>query len=95
MSLRYTIARTLKQEYKPEDPVLDTVLDKIYSMIKRYEKLHAKMTDPNTTSVLIIATPEPLPVFGAKESLKLMKRLKINTRAIIVNRVLPNIHAKT
>ncbi len=90
VSLRYTIARTLKQEYKPEDPVLD----KIYSMIKRYEKLHAKMTDPNTTSVLIIATPEPLPVFEAKESLKLMKRLKINTRAIIVNRVLPSIHAK-
>ncbi len=85
VSLRYSMARAMGRREKPRDPVLD----KLEELHERYNSLWRKLREPQRTSVTIIATPEPLPVYEAKTTLELLESLGIRCRMIIANRILP------
>ncbi len=85
VSLRYTIAKSMGQKAEEHDPVLD----KLKSLKERYKKLYEETKDPTRTSVIVVTTPEPLPVYEAKESVRFFTQLGIKVRAVVVNKVLP------
>jgi len=85
ISLRYAMARALGREYKPHDPVLR----KLEDLHEKYKKTWNDLRDPQRTSVAIIATPEPLPIYEAKATLDLLNKLGIACRLLVVNRILP------
>ncbi len=90
VSLRYSIARSLREKVEEEDPVLD----KLENLRRRYKALYENIRDPKRTSIIIVTTPEPLPVYEAEESVKFFTQLGANTRAIIINKILPEDVAK-
>ncbi len=83
---RYAIARAIGRKVEPHDPALN----KIKQLIERYGRLGSKMRDHSHTSIILVATPEPLPVFEVESTLKLIKKLEIRPRVIVVNKVLPD-----
>jgi len=85
VSLRYAMARAMGRREEPRDPVLD----KLASLRERYEALWSMLRDPARTSVMIVATPEPLPVYEARTTLRLLESLGIKCRVIVANRILP------
>jgi len=84
VSLRYAIARAMGRREKPRDPVLD----KLEEMHARYKTLWAQMRDPARTSIAVVATPEPLPIYEAKTTIRLARELGIRCRLLVVNRIL-------
>jgi len=84
VSLRYAIARAMGRREKPRDPVLD----KLEEMHDRYKTLWAQMRDPSRTSIAVVATPEPLPIYEAQTTLQLARELGIRCRLLVVNRIL-------
>ncbi len=84
VAMRYTIAKVLKQEFEPHDPVLD----KLAELRGEYEGLAKLLRNPERAGLVLIATPEPLPVYEVKTSLRVARELGIRVEAIVVNRVL-------
>lgn len=84
ISLRYAIARALGREYKPSDPVLR----KLEELHEKYKNLAEDLRNHDRTSVAIVATPEPLPVYEAKTTLELLDRLGMRCRVLVINRIL-------
>lgn len=84
VGLRYAIARALGRDYKIHDPVLK----KLEELHEKYKKIWNELRDPRRTSVAIVATPEPLPVYEAKTTLELLEKLGISCRLLVVNRIL-------
>lgn len=85
VSLRYAMARAMGRREKPRDPVLD----KLEELHGKYSRLWGKLRDPSRTSVTIIATPEPLPVYEARTTIELLESLGVRCRMIVANRILP------
>ena len=85
VGLRYAMARAMGRKEKPRDPVLD----KLEELHSKYNSLWGKLRDPARTSVTIIATPEPLPVYEAQTTIELLESLGIQCRMIVANRILP------
>jgi len=90
VSLRYTIARSLGEKAPESDPVLN----KLKTLRDRYSELLSKMRAPNFTSIIIVTTPEPLPVYEAEEMVRFLRELEMPVRALIINKVLPTDIAK-
>ncbi len=84
VSLRYAIARAMGRKEKPRDPVLD----KLEDLGERYDNLWNSIKNPKRTSIMIVTTPEPLPVYEAKTTINLIKSHEFKCRALVVNRVL-------
>lgn len=86
LSVKYSIERIL--EGKKEQP-RDPVLDRLYELKKRYSVLRDRLVDPDNTGYVIIATPEPLPVYEARTVIDKLREMGARVDGIIVNRVIP------
>ncbi|ABM80659.1 ArsA family ATPase [Hyperthermus butylicus] len=84
VSLRYAIAQALGRKVKPSDPVLE----KLEEMKNRYTQLWDEIRNSQRTSFIIVATPEPLPVYEARMVVDKFRSEKLNVEAIVANRVL-------
>jgi arsenite-transporting ATPase len=84
VSMRYAIARVMQQEFEPHDPVLD----KLASLHEEYKALADLLKDHRRSSLILVATPEPLPVFELRNSIEVAQGLGMRVSAIIVNRVM-------
>jgi len=90
VSIRYVIARTLNEEYSPDDPVLR----RLEELKERYSRLYDMLRDGEKTSAVIVATPEPLPVFEARKTLEALKRIGVETKMVVINKVVPDVVAE-
>ena len=90
VSLRYTIARVMGEKREVRDPVLD----KLQALHEDYKRLADTLRDPRRTSTILVATPEPLPVYETRTSLELLRDLGVPVRLIVANRVLPREYAE-
>ncbi len=84
VSIKYAIARVMGRQEKPSDPVLE----KLEGMRERYASVWSQLRDPKRTSFVIVATPEPLPVYEARVVVERFKREGLNVELIVANRVL-------
>lgn len=85
VSLRYAIARVMGRKEEPRDPVLS----KLAALRREYEDLASLLRDHSRASIILVATPEPLPLYEVKKTIEVARDLGMKVRAIIVNRVLP------
>lgn len=86
VSLRYVIARTLGKEVD----VRDRALLKLYEMRNEFDFLDRNFSSCTRTSYVVVATPEPLPMFELSETVAFLKnRLGVSPKLLILNRVLP------
>jgi arsenite-transporting ATPase len=86
VSMRYSIARTLGKERE----MRDRVLERLYELRDSYRDLYSRLRDPEHTSYVVVATPEPLPVYELKESVRfIQEKLGSSPRALVLNRYLP------
>ncbi len=90
VSLRYTIARVMGRQEEPHDPVLS----KLSALRKEYEELASLLRDHSRASMILIATPEPLPLYELKKTLEVARDIGMKVRAIVMNRVLPQAMAE-
>ena len=86
IATKYAIARALGNldDLEKRDPVLE----KLAEMRRRYEWLRGQLQDPSRTSLAVVATPEPLPVYEAREVAKASVELGVRLEAVVANRVL-------
>lgn len=86
VSLRYSIAKALGREAE----VRDKVLEKLYELRDSYRELYENLRDNNRTSYVLVATPEPLPIYELKESTNFIReKLGLLPRVLVLNRYLP------
>lgn len=86
VSLRYVIARTLGRRVE----TYDKVLTKLYEMKRDFEHLNAIISSGDKTSYVIVATPEPLPMYELNESYKfLVEKMGVKPKLLVVNKILP------
>ncbi|MCE4605744.1 MAG: ArsA family ATPase [Desulfurococcales archaeon] len=84
INLRYTIARTMGKEIEPSDPVLM----RLHKLKDEYSSLLNHLRDPSRTSYVSVLTPEPLPLFETKNTIKFLEDMKTKISLIIINRLL-------
>ena len=84
VSLRYVIATTAGIRKEPDDPVLRKLLE----MKKDFDELNRLLVDGDATSYVIVATPEPLPVYEARKTLEFLRNLGAEPAMIVANRIL-------
>ncbi|BEP16890.1 ArsA family ATPase [Pyrofollis japonicus] len=84
VSIRYAIANALGRREEIHDPVLD----KLYEMEERYKALWDSVRRPERTSFVIVATPEPLPIYEAKMVVERIKEMGSRVKLLVVNRVM-------
>ncbi|QOR94684.1 ArsA family ATPase [Thermosphaera chiliense] len=86
VSLRYVIARTTGREAEARDKALSILLE----MKQRYSNLMDVLKNPARTSYVVVATPEPLPVYEMEETVSFLeKRLGAPAKALVLNKILP------
>lgn len=86
VSLRYVIAKTLGREVKISDPALI----KLYEMREKYAKVKEALINPSRTSFVVVANPEPLPMYELREVLKFLnEELTTSPKLLVMNKVLP------
>ncbi|MDM7275021.1 MAG: ArsA family ATPase [Thermoprotei archaeon] len=91
VSLRYVIARTLGRKVELEDPALL----RLYELKESYLKLAKLLSDPQATSYVVVANPEPLPLYEMREVIAtLEKRLNVKPRLLVLNKALPDYVAR-
>ncbi|MEB3774722.1 MAG: ArsA family ATPase [Desulfurococcales archaeon] len=84
VSLKYSISRVMGEKIEPKDPVLD----KLYELEERYKVLSERLADSDKTSYVLVATPEPLPVYEVEKTLEQLKNLGASVTGIVVNRII-------
>ncbi len=84
VATKHAIANALGREQPPSDPVLQ----KLEEMDKKYSSLRSELTDPTRTGAVIVATPEPLPVYEAEQVAKTLEEEKMRLELVVANRVL-------
>jgi len=84
VSLRYVIASTAGIKREMDDPVLD----KLHAMKREFSELNQLLTDRGATSYVIVATPEPLPVYEARKTVEFLRKLGAEPSIIVANRLL-------
>ncbi len=86
LSLKYAIAKTLGREADIRDKALSLLLE----MKEKYINLINLLKDSTRTSYVLIATPEPLPLYELKETINFLEeKLRAKPKMLVLNRVLP------
>ncbi len=86
VALRYSIARALGRAHE----LKDRVLEKLYELRHAYGELYEELKSPEQTSYVLVATPEPLPVYELRESARFLKeRLGNAPKLLVLNKYLP------
>ncbi|MEM0196041.1 MAG: TRC40/GET3/ArsA family transport-energizing ATPase [Sulfolobales archaeon] len=87
VSLRYVIARTLGKSVD----VRDKALLKLYDMREEFKLLDSVLCSDARASYILVATPEPLPMYELKETYEFLKsNLGVKPRLLVLNKVLPD-----
>lgn len=87
VSLRYVIARTLRREVE----LRDRTLERLYEMRGEFQHLRNLLASHERTSYVIVATPEPLPMYELRESFNfLTQRIRNRPKLLVLNKVLPD-----
>lgn len=84
VSLKYSISRVMGEKPEARDPVLD----RLYELKERYRKLQDLLRDEETTSYVLVATPEPLPVYEVEKTVESLRELGAKVTGIVVNRII-------
>jgi len=86
VATKYAIARALGrlEELEKRDPVLE----KLAALAERYRRLLGELRDPARTGLVIVATPEPLPVYEARVVAGEAGELGLRVELVVANRVL-------
>ncbi|WFO75083.1 ArsA family ATPase [Desulfurococcaceae archaeon MEX13E-LK6-19] len=66
----------------------DPIYQELVGLKKEYEFINNILTDPSTTNIVMIVNPETLTILEAKRAYDFLKRIKINTKYIAINKVL-------
>lgn len=86
VSLRYVIARTLGKKVEFHD----RALSRLYELRNQVAFLESALTSADMTSYVVVATPEPLPIYELKEVYSfLAEKLGTKPKLLVLNRVLP------
>lgn len=86
VSLRYVIARALGRKVEMHDKVLS----KLYELRKDFEFLNSFLSSNEKTSYILVATPEPLPMYELRESYRfLSEKISVKPKVLVLNRILP------
>jgi len=83
VSLKYSIERVLGRKREPRDPVLN----KLYELEDRYKRLMRNLSDWDKTSYILVATPEPLPVYEVERTIESLRGVNAKITGIVVNRI--------
>lgn len=87
VSLRYVIARTLGKSVD----IRDKALLKLYDMREEFKLLDSVLCSDARASYVLVATPEPLPMYELKETYGFLKsNLGVKPRLLVLNKVLPD-----
>lgn len=87
VGLRYVIARTMKRSIE----IRDKALLKLYEMRDEFKFLDAALSSQSKTSYVLVATPEPLPMYELKHTLEFLKgKLGVRPKLLVLNKVLPD-----
>lgn len=87
VSLRYVIARTMGKRVE----VRDRALLKLYEMREEFKLLHSTLSSESRLSYVLVATPEPLPMYELRETYEFLKKnLGVRPKLLVLNRVLPD-----
>ncbi|MCE4602143.1 MAG: ArsA family ATPase [Desulfurococcales archaeon] len=89
-SLKYSISRVMGEKAEAKDPVLD----KLYELRDRYQTLMKNLVDDSRTSYVLVATPEPLPVYEVEKTVHTLQDLGASVTGIVVNRIIEDEMAK-
>ncbi|MCX8195696.1 MAG: ArsA family ATPase [Acidilobaceae archaeon] len=91
VALRYTIARTMGRQAEMKDKALE----RLYELREDYGWLTSRLSSPDSTSYVLVAMPEPLPIYEMEETAKFLKeRMGVRPKLLVLNRVLPEDVAK-
>ncbi len=86
VSLRYAIARTLGRRVE----IRDKALLKLYEMRDKFGALGEVLSSSSRTSYVVVATPEPLPMYELRETVGFLRsRLGVDPKLLVLNKVLP------
>ncbi len=85
VGLRYAIQRVLRGRAEMKDDVLD----RLYDMKDNYTRLSRLIAEHGRTSYILVATPEPLPVYEVKKTISALRGLGTEPVGIVVNKVIP------
>lgn len=86
VALRYVIARTLRREIELNDPVLF----KLRELLERYGELQRRLASPADTSYVVVANPEPLPLYEMQAIVNYLKReFSREPTLLVMNKVMP------
>jgi len=84
VSIRYAIANAMGRKEEIRDPVLD----KLEEMEDRYRRLWDNIRSPKRTSFVIVATPEPLPIYEARMVFDRVREIGSRVKMLVLNKVL-------
>ncbi len=84
VSIRYAIANAMGRREEMRDPVLD----KLEEMEKRYQELWESIRSTKRTSFVIVATPEPLPIYEARMVFERIREIGSRVKMLVLNKVL-------
>ncbi len=84
VSIRYAIANAMGRREEIRDPVLD----KLEEMEKRYQELWESIRSTKRTSFVIVATPEPLPIYEARMVFDRIREIGSRVKMLVLNKVL-------
>ncbi|MEM4750274.1 MAG: TRC40/GET3/ArsA family transport-energizing ATPase [Sulfolobales archaeon] len=87
VSLRYVIARTLRKDID----MRDRALLKLYDMREEFRLLDSVLRSEDRTSYVLVAVPEPLPMYELKETYEFLRtNLGVRPKLLVLNKMLPN-----
>jgi arsenite/tail-anchored protein-transporting ATPase len=67
----------------------DAIVAALERRADRLERAHARLTDRRTTGLILVLTPERLPIEETDRAIHALREADLNVSAVIVNRVLP------
>lgn len=73
----------------PVEASEDPIYQELMGLKKEYELVNNILTNPDTTSIVMIINPETLTILEAKRALDFLTKIGINTKYVVVNKVLP------
>ena len=84
VSIRYAIANAMGRREEIRDPVLD----KLEEMEDRYNRLWDSIRSTKRTSFVIVATPEPLPIYEARMVFERIGEIGSRVKMLVLNKML-------
>ena len=72
------------------EPIDDPIQNKLEERKVKFEKLRDIIMDETTTSFVFVLNPEKLPIEETADALRLLKRYRISSDTLIINKIIPD-----